>query len=70
MRNSVIPWPNLSILTRIRALERISRRPSIHLAMSVDFQGVTQIQLVDGFTVSVIGLYARWLAQSATAGCD
>lgn len=34
--------------------------------MRIDFQGDTQIQSVDGFTVSVLGLYA--LAQLLIAG--
>ena len=38
--------------------------------MSVDFQGFTQIQSVDGFTVPSLGLSARRLAESAAVGGD
>ena len=38
--------------------------------MSVDFQGFTQIQSGDGFTVPSFGLYARRLAESAAASGD
>ena len=40
------------------------------MGMGGDFQGVTQIQSVDGFTVPSLGLYGRGLAESAAAGCD
>ena len=42
----------------------------IRMGMSVDFQGFTKIQSVDGFTVPSLGLHARWLAQPPAAGCD
>ena len=38
--------------------------------MSVNFQGTTQIQAVDGFVDSVFSLFARQVTQSAVARCD
>ena len=42
----------------------------VRTGMSVDFQGVTQIQSGDGFTVPVLGLHACGLAKSTAAGGD
>ena len=55
-------WPNLA--------SRCGAKKVIRMGMSVDFQGFTQIQLVDGLTFPSLGLYARGLAESAAVGCD
>jgi hypothetical protein len=43
-------------------LDTCGAKKVIRIEMSVDFQGFTQIQSGDGFTVPVLGLHACGLA--------
>ncbi len=61
-----------SLSSEIRLGSRLSfgAKKVIRVGMTVDFQGFTQIQSVDGFTIPSLGLYVRGLAESAVAGSD